>query len=123
MVTFDILNSALIGCLYDPALAAPGTRASECRVMCSETRAAPCGEPLPEGAACLCDCVGGSKTFEAGGVCVCDAISSPAGLKGENIQCVCHTISTGTMTRPATPPCGCHSHVSAPSGGHYWRPN
>ena len=122
---WDLKTAVLIGCLFDPDLTEQGAEVSQARLMGPERVTAPCDEPLPSGATCLCDCVAADRTYErAAAVCVCDTISRPAGYGGENIVCVCHTVKVGSKQSGQAPknPCGCVGNVSS-SGGHYWHPN
>jgi hypothetical protein len=117
---WDFQSAEMLGCLYDPDLAAQGTEVSQGRLMGLETLSSPCGTPLPEGATCRCDCVGASRSFETtNAICVCDTVARPAGRGGAITGCVCDTVGVGTK-----PACGSVGQITAPSGGgHYWRPN
>ncbi|MDR2451970.1 MAG: hypothetical protein LBE85_09465 [Candidatus Accumulibacter sp.] len=124
----------MLGCLYDPALLEKGTAMAQYRQMGREMRTQACDKALPQGATCVCDCVGdnrmGGTTLQ---VCTCDTIAVPAGYAGPKGGCVCDTVAVGTRVAPAatTPPqavpkapggCSCVGNVSR-GGGHYWRPN
>ena len=80
---WDLKSGLMVGCLVDPAATMEGTAVSQGRAMGLETRAAPCGTPLPPGATCLCDCVAANRSYETStAICTCDTISVPAGYMG-----------------------------------------
>jgi hypothetical protein len=117
---WEIQSAKMLGCLYDPELTAEGTEVSQSRLMDAEALTSSCETSLPDGATCLCDCVGESRSYEpANPICSCDIVSAPAGHGGATIGCVCDTIGVGSKP----PPCNCVGYVSTGGGGHYWHPN
>ncbi len=64
----------------------------------------PCGEPIPQGAICVCNCV----TVPAG--CSCNSDVVPKATKKPK-NCSCDTV------------CTCNTVCTCDGAGHYWYPN
>ena len=111
----DMKNFSMLGCLSALDYIEEGTEVGFVKLSRVEKGQAPCENSLPDGAACLCDCVGANHTYETA-VCSCDSVYVPKGHKVEGGVCNCDTLSTGKKKK---------SGISSPGGGggHYWKPN